>query len=156
LPPCVPTCPRSARCASWPARCASGGLTMWPTSSGDRVLVGKERTLFVHAAATRLDYLLDEAGEEADAGCAWHTGVAVFDALEPQDRIVLVRDVVLALTDPAVPIPKLTAANEAAVHAVFRSLRGEVEAEIDCAGSCQGQEPKLDAPSFVLGDDPLY
>src|SRR5262245_15594031 len=134
----------------------SGDPVVWRTSSGERVLAGKERTLFVHAAATLLDCLLEEARDESVAGCAWHTGVALFDGAEPQARIPLLGDVVQALTDPAVPTPKLTAANEAAVHAVFRFLRGEVEMEIDCEGYRRGQEPGLDNPSFLLGDDPLY
>jgi hypothetical protein len=129
---------------------------VWPTSGGERVLDGKERTLFVHAAAALLDYLLDEAREESEEECAWHTGVALFDRTEPQARIMLLRDVVQALTDPAVPTPKLTAVNEAAVHAVFRFLRDEVNMEIDCEGYCRGQEPELDGPSFLLGNDPFY
>ena len=98
---------------------------MWRTVCGDRVLVGKERSLFVHAAASLLDYLLDDEDDEI-------TGVPQFDRLEPNTRIVLLRDVVQALTDPTMPIPELTALNEAAVHAVFEFVRGEVGMEIEC------------------------
>src|SRR5262249_38176347 len=76
----------------------------WRTSSADRGLGGKEQTLFVHAAATLMDYLLEEAkGEGSDPDCARLTGVCLFDGMGPPARITLLRDVVHALSDPAVP-----------------------------------------------------
>src|SRR5262249_1972983 len=127
------------------------------TSSGDRVLEGKERSLVVHAAACLLDHLLEEAGDaDREEEFAWHTGVALFDRLGPEERIALLRDVVRALTDPAGPTPGLTAANEAAVHAVFRFVRGEVELEIDTAGCRPARGSGLDELSSLLGYDPLY
>jgi hypothetical protein len=135
----------------------TGGRVVWRTSAGERVLDGTERTLFVHAAAALLGYLLDEAREDdPDEVSTWHTGVALFDYTEPQARIVLLRDVVQALTDPTVPAPKLTATNEAGVHAVFRFLRGEIEMEMDCEDYCSGREPDLDRSPFILGHDPFY
>lgn len=101
-------------------------MPMWHTVCGDRVLVGKERSLFVHGAAGLLDFLLEDTDDEM-------TGVGQFDRLEPNVRVVLLRDVVQALTDPTVPMPELTAVNEAAVHAVFEFMRGEVGIEIECA-----------------------
>lgn len=120
---------------------------MWRTACGDRVLIGKERSFFVHAAARLLDYLLEDEDDEI-------TGVAQFDRLEPNSRIVLLRDVVQALTDAAIPAPELTALNEAVVHAVFRFIRAEVEMEIGCEGFRRDRGPEPD--DSLLGDDSLF
>ncbi len=67
---------------------------MWQTSCRDRVLRGKERSLFIQGAACLFDHLLEEAAyPDEGEGCAWHTGVPPFDHLEPRARIVLVPDV---------------------------------------------------------------
>lgn len=105
-------------------------MVVWRTSSGDRVLHIQERNLFVRAAACLLDHLEEEIGD-CDADIAWPTGVVPFDSLEPQARIVLLRDIVQALTDPAVPTPDLTAITEAAVHAIYRFILHEIGIEID-------------------------
>jgi hypothetical protein len=121
------------------------------------MLDGKERSLFVHATACLLDHLVDEAKDnEPDTDYAWPTGVALFDRMEPQARIVLLSNVLQALTDPAIPTPTLSAINEAAVHAVCRFIRGDIEMEIDCERDCQGKASELDGSAFLLGYDPLY
>jgi hypothetical protein len=97
---------------------------VWRTAKGERVLGDKERTLFVHAAAALLGHLLDEAREDdPDEGSTWHTGVALFDRTEPQARIVLLRDVVQALTDPAVPTPSLRPRGEQHTRPSYRLYR---------------------------------
>lgn len=130
---------------------------MWHTSDGDRVLSGKERTLFVHGAARLLDQLLEEArDQERAADVAVETGVDQFDRLEVDARIVLLRDVVAALTDPDVHAPDLTAANEAAVYAVFRFLSTEVKSEIALEADHLSGDPELEAPFLSLGNNPFY
>ena len=130
---------------------------MWRTSCGDRVLDGKERSLFVHAAACLLDHLLEEAeASDPDLDLAWHTGVVLFDQLDASARIVLLRDVVQALTDLVVPTPKLTAANESAIHAVFRFIRSEIEMEVECAENFLEQAAGYDELNPILGFNLLY
>jgi hypothetical protein len=98
------------------------------------VLVGKERALFVQAASSLAEMLPGKGG--LDTGVDWPTGVEVFDRLPVQTRVVLLADVVRALTDPHIPEPARTAFNEAAIYAVFRSVFTKVVVEID-----EGQDP---------------
>jgi hypothetical protein len=130
---------------------------MWHTQSGDRVLVAKEKSLFVHATACFLDYLLDQA-EASDTApeeiCP--TGVDLFDRMDAANRVCLLGEITRALIDPAEPMPELTAATEAAVYAVFRFILSEIESEVDFESEGVEREPDLEASDFILGEDPFY
>src|SRR5262245_33317569 len=76
------------------------GRAVWRTPSGDRVLGGKERSLFVHAAACLADQLWEDAGHPDSDSDAAPTGVALFDRLDSLARVTLLWDVVQGLTDP--------------------------------------------------------
>jgi hypothetical protein len=103
---------------------------MWNTPAGERVLAGRERSLFIQAAASLAEHILAEI-EDPEAAVPTLTGVAPFDRLEPPVRIVLLATVVRALVDPDVATPDLTAVNEAAVYAVFRSVSICIDLQID-------------------------
>jgi hypothetical protein len=67
----------------------------------------------------------------------------VFDVLQPDQKLALLADVALALRDPAVPIPRHTAANEGAIAAVFDTLRLLLQLELD-------ETPSEDSPSTAI------
>jgi hypothetical protein len=103
---------------------------MWNTPAGERVLAGRERSLFIQAAASLAGHILAEI-EDPEASVPILTEVDPFDSLEPPVRIVLLAEVVRALVDPDVAAPDLTAVNEAAVYAVFRSVSICIDLQID-------------------------
>ena len=105
---------------------------MWRTEDGDRVLTEAEWKLF----ATGLDLLLHwidsdiSSGSGSDSAIA-QVGMKAFDLLTPEQKYALLADVALALRDEATPAPFQTAANEAAIAAVFDCVMSMIETEIE-------------------------
>jgi hypothetical protein len=97
---------------------------MWRTSAGDRALSGSEARLF----ASGLGYLLEELESEQDD---YISGVTVFDRLTHGQRVVVLDEVANGLLREETPTPPHTAANEAAIAAVFRTIRELIELETD-------------------------
>jgi hypothetical protein len=118
---------------------------MWNTPAGERVLAGRERSLFIQAAASLAEHILADQDEDPVASVIAQTDVGPFHRLEPAVRVVLLAEVVRALVDPAVAAPDLTAVNEAAVYAVFRSVSICIDLQIDGIPLSTGPEA-----------DPLY
>jgi hypothetical protein len=103
---------------------------MWRTPRGDRVLTEPEWALF----AAGVDVLWDWVESEIDTGADdANLGLAAFDGLTPEQKLVMLADVANALRIALVRTPKHTASNEATIAAVFIVLRGELECEIDVA-----------------------
>lgn len=106
---------------------------MWHTSRGDRTLSGSEAKLVAQAVDTMVDTLLVHVDDdlEAEGFRVCQSGIAVFDALSPSQRIGLLYDVTRhLLTDTESTLP-LNATTEAAVAAIFIEIRDQVAIEID-------------------------
>lgn len=100
---------------------------MWRTPEGDRVLTEAEWALFRVGLGALWDFIEDDRDENAGLS---ETGIRVFDVLPSEQKIALLADVGQALRDPAIPTPQHTAANEAAIAAVFATLRSALEGEL--------------------------
>ena len=112
---------------------------MWRMPDGDRVLTEAEWALFRAGLGLLRDFIEQDISAQTDDA---ETGVPVFDRLTPEQKLALLADTARALRDPAVPAPHHTAANEAAIMAVFSTLRGDLEAELDLAGM-EADDPPL-------------
>jgi len=102
---------------------------MWRTEDGDRVLTEAEWKLF----ATGLDLLLDWVDSDITSGVSdiAQVGMKAFDLLTPEQKYAALADVSLALRDESTPAPFQTAANEAAIAAVFDCVLSMIETEIE-------------------------
>ena len=106
---------------------------MWHTSRGDRTLYGSEAKLVAQAIDTMIDALLMHVDDdlEADGSRVCQSGIAVFDALSPSQRIGLLYDVTRHLLTETESTLPLSATTEAAVAAIFIEIRDQVAIEID-------------------------
>jgi hypothetical protein len=102
---------------------------VWWTPEGARVLTGHEWALFREG----LDYCRTWVEETLDHEDDWEFGVQAFDVLQPNQRIAVLANVGIALTDKTVPYPDLTTHDEAAIAAKFRTVLDQIGLEIDCA-----------------------
>jgi hypothetical protein len=119
---------------------------MWRMSSGDRVLSEAEWALFRDGLDRLWDFIEDESKGERGLS---ETGVRVFDVLQPDQKLALLADVAVALRDPALAAPALTAANEGAIAAVFAAVRQALEMEIGFASAEDGASTEM--RSLLLG-----
>src|SRR4051812_14309156 len=99
---------------------------MWRMSGGNRVFREAEWALFRVGLEALWDYIEDDNAGEVGLS---ETEVAVFDVLQPGQKLALLADVAQALRDPAIPTPRHTAANEGAVAAVYTTVRLLLEQE---------------------------
>jgi hypothetical protein len=106
---------------------------MWWTPDGERVLQGAEAQLFREALGVLVDMVRDD-----DQG-NWQFNAPPFDVLHPNQKLALLAQVGSALLREDQPMPRLTAVLEAAVGAVYESIRVMVEIEID--EPAEDQEP---------------
>ena len=105
---------------------------MWHTQLGDRVLEAKEAAFYLLAAQETISMLQEVTLDEME----WwlpSTWDAVFDTAQPDQKIILLQQVLLALLDPKIPPPELTNVIEAAVYLPFQVMKIKVEEEIDLA-----------------------
>ena len=91
------------------------------------MLLGAEAALFREALGSLWDDI--EMSEESDEQCL--VGIVPFDNLTFGQRLTMLVEVGEALLDENVPMPNLTAVNEATVAAVFAHLAINVEIEFD-------------------------
>lgn len=107
---------------------------MWHTSRGDRTLDGDEAALVSRAIDEMVAALLmhvDEEFEDDATDCV--SGIAVYDACTPSQRIGLLHDVAKhLLTETQEPLP-LSALADATVAAVFIEIRDQIAIEIGLA-----------------------
>ncbi len=106
---------------------------MWHTSRGDRTLCGCEANLVAQAVDTMIDALLMHVDDDldSDGSRVCQSGIAVFDALSPSQRIGLLYDVTRHLLTETESTLTLSATTEAAVAAIFIEIRDQVAIEID-------------------------
>lgn len=112
---------------------------MWHTSRGDRTLDGDEATLVREAIDTMIDGLLIHLDDELDpsgpveteTAAICESGVALYDACTPCQRIGLLHDVARhLLAEPEKTLP-LSAMLEATIAAIFVEIRDHVAIEIN-------------------------
>lgn len=98
---------------------------MYRTSSGDRILLGAERHLFLESLGMMVDNL-------SDGDCEF--GVQVFDDLQRGQKLYSLYRAGRALLRPNEKTPELTAYLEGAVASVYRYALGMVAVEIEEPG----------------------
>ena len=99
---------------------------MWETSNGPRILLPRERALFLHGTLALRDYLPD-ADEDSDLP---EIGISAFDQIPAVDRPhVLLWVAEHVLGDGPAPPPRCWSAGT--IAAVFAHLDGRVELEIE-------------------------
>src|SRR5262245_48669160 len=103
---------------------------MWRTPTGDRVLDPAEWAVFREGLVLLSDLIQDEW--DVTNGLS-RTGVTAFDDFQPGQKLSLLAEVGKALSDPTVPAPFHTAANEAAIAAVFAAVETYLDLELDTA-----------------------
>jgi hypothetical protein len=97
---------------------------MWWTPEGERASQGHEAALFREALGTIVDMVHD------DDERLWQSSAPPFDDLRPNQKLALLAQVGKAILRSNVPTPALTAISEAAVGAVYETIRLAVEMEI--------------------------
>jgi hypothetical protein len=95
---------------------------VYHTPGGDRVLLDAERSFFTNCLAMIVDQFAD-----GDA----KFGVAPFDELQRNQKLVVLYSSARGLLRPNEPIPKLTAVVESAVAIVYEFAKEQVFLEID-------------------------
>src|SRR5258708_5523792 len=92
-----------------------GDEVMWWTSEGERVLRKGEWDLFREGLAALWEHIEDAMKHEP----LFHSGIAAFDDLQPEQQLALLALVGKALRDATADVPELTAHTEATVAAIF-------------------------------------
>ena len=126
---------------------------MWHTSLGERTLTGAEAYLVAQAC----HYLIDTLSVEAchpGAGCDTDVGVELFDGRTICQRIALVDQVSRHLLSDGESALPLSAELEATVMAIFETIKGLLDVEIDEARvfgetSCEFRSVVLAAYEFA-------
>ncbi len=95
---------------------------MYPTPSGERILLGGERRLFEESLGMMVDYLSD-----GDFGF----GVPAFDELQLGQKLFALYRAGRALLEPDEPSPERTAFLEAALATVYKHVLDMVVQEIN-------------------------
>jgi hypothetical protein len=95
---------------------------MYPTSKGERILLGGERRLFEESLAMMVDHL---------SVCDGDFGVPAFDQLQLGQKLFTLYRAGRALLIPDEPPPEITAFLEAAVATVYQHVFDMVIQEID-------------------------
>ena len=95
---------------------------MYHTPDGDRILLGAEREFFTQSLAMIIHLLAEDDME---------FGVTGFDQLQRNQKLVVLYNAARGLLHPDEPPPRLTAALESAVAAVYEFAMDQVRQEID-------------------------
>ena len=121
---------------------------MWHTSRGDRTLCGEESALVRRAIDSMIDALMihiDDDIEDTAAVC--ESGIAVYDAFLPSQRVGLLHDVAMYLLTDTESAPAPAAALDATVAAIFVDVRDQVAIEIDFL-SAEADDDRWREPSW--------
>jgi hypothetical protein len=105
---------------------------MWQTSRGDRTLCGDEAVLVSTAIDSMVDALMIHLDDEIDDPAAvCESGVTLYDACSPAQRIGLLHEVAKHLLTATETALRPSAALDATVAAIFVDVRDQVAIEID-------------------------
>lgn len=130
----------------------------WRAPDGCRYLRGAEATLVKELIASMAQRIIDDI-EHPDDQERWQFDVDLFDALTPTQQLTLIRNVAEHLLTETDEPMELTATNEAAAYAIFRTLSLELESEIETAVARE-YDPEWDSElwlfAFALDDDPTW
>jgi hypothetical protein len=110
---------------------------MWWTEDGDRILTDAEWEVFNTGLDLLRDFIEGDISVGKDDGD--HSGYRAFDELTSEQKLGILADVAEALRYTSVPSPALTAANEAAVAAVFDTFKMMLMTEIEFNQSNTGE-----------------
>jgi hypothetical protein len=113
---------------------------MWRTPEGNRTLSGVEAEVFLEGLRSLATELRDQRDDH-------ESDVPAFDALSFGQRVSTLQDVANGLLRSDVPIGVHTAANEAAIYAIFRQLHRLVVDELMV--SDEGEEECLDVRGLL-------
>ncbi len=94
---------------------------MWWTPDGERILRGAEARLFTDALGALVNMVRD------DHESLWQFGAPPFDDLQPNQKLAVLAQIGTALLRKDRPMPRLSAVLEAAVGAVYETVRVMVE-----------------------------
>lgn len=126
---------------------------MWPTSSGDRTLLGSEAVLVANAIHTMVDLLVDFMGiqveeddvDECRVSPVLNTGISVYDSLAFGQRIAMLhRAARHLLTTDAFAGRLIAAVDDATIAAIYCEIRDRVEMEIDFATDLEEDDEPFD------------
>ncbi len=113
---------------------------MWRTPEGNRTLSGVEAEVFLEGLRSLTAELRDQRDDH-------ESDVPAFDALSFGQRVSTLQDVSNGLLRSDVPIAVHTAANEAAIYAIYRQLHRMVVDELMV--SDEGEEECLDVRGML-------
>jgi len=113
---------------------------MWRTPEGNRTLSGVEAEVFLEGLRSLAAELRDQRDDH-------ESEVPAFDALSFGQRVSTLQDVANGLLRSDAPIVVHTAANEAAIYAIFRQLHRMVVDELMV--SDEGEEECLDVRELL-------
>jgi hypothetical protein len=101
---------------------------MWRTQSGDRVFTKAEWSCLSGAVDTLRDWIESDIEAARDEP---HSGIAAYDALTSEQKLLILTETCEALVLPDVPAPKHTAANEGTIAAIFAVLQTLIDGEVE-------------------------
>jgi hypothetical protein len=112
---------------------------MWHTPLGDRKLTGAEAQAVRASIASMIDGLEAESVGRSESR---FFDVPLFDNLSWQQKIAMLARVGEALLREEIPLPELTAVNEAAVGTIYENLRQRLQSEVEADASdiAKGQD----------------
>lgn len=113
---------------------------MWRTPEGNRTLSGIEAEVFLEGLRSLAAELRDQRDDH-------ESDVPAFDALSFGQRVSTLQDVANGLLRSDVPVAVHTAANEAAIYAIYRQLHRMVVDELMV--SDEGEEECLDVRGML-------
>jgi hypothetical protein len=120
---------------------------MWRMQTGNRVLTPAEWSCLAIGVGYLFDQVCADVDDETDDV---ETGVAVFDRLTAEQKLLILADTAEALVRPEVPWPELTAVREGTVAAMFASLEFLIGLEVEMGEETTWRRALLAA----LADDP--
>ena len=130
-----------------PVANSTKGKPMWRMQTGNRVLTRAEWACL----SIGVDHLFGDVTMDLECHCdECETGVAVFDRLTAEQKLLILADVSEALCRPDVTWPELTATNEGTIAAMFNSLEFMLGYEIESKNGTRTRRALLAA----LADDP--
>ena len=101
---------------------------MWRMQGGDRVFTKAEWACLSGAVDILRDWIESDIEAGRDEPCS---GIAVFDGLTSEQKLLILVETCEALVLPEIPAPDHTAANEATIAAVFSMLQTLIDGEIE-------------------------